>query len=54
MGCSVRFVGNAGRTKERRIERLAGQHAPRPEEAKEKSAGLRLKAKENDRRQEEH
>jgi hypothetical protein len=35
MGCSVRFAGNPGRTKERRIERLAGQHAPRPEKAKE-------------------
>jgi hypothetical protein len=28
MGCSVRFAGSPGRTKERRIERLAGQYAP--------------------------
>jgi len=45
MGCSVRFAGNPGRTKECRIERLAGQHAPRATKAKEKPAGLRLKAK---------
>jgi len=44
MGYSVRFAGNPALTKERRIERLAGQHAPRPERAKEKPAGLRLKA----------
>jgi hypothetical protein len=44
MDCSVRFAGNPGRTKERRIERLAGQHAPRAAKAKEKPAGLRLKA----------
>ena len=35
MGFSVRFADNPGRTKERRIERFAGQHAPRPEKAKE-------------------
>jgi TATA-binding protein-associated factor Taf7 len=35
MGCSVRFADSPGRTKERRIERLAGQHAPRPAKAKE-------------------
>jgi predicted ribosome quality control (RQC) complex YloA/Tae2 family protein len=35
MGCSVRFADNPGRTKERRIERFAGQHAPRPGKAKE-------------------
>jgi hypothetical protein len=46
MGRSVRFAANPGRSKERRIERLAGQHAPRPEKAKEKPARLRLKAKE--------
>jgi hypothetical protein len=45
MGCSVWFAGNPGRTKERRIERLDGQHAPRAAKAKEKPAGLRLKAK---------
>jgi hypothetical protein len=45
MGCSVRFAGNPGSTKEGRTERLAGQHAPRPEKAKESPAGLRLKAK---------
>jgi hypothetical protein len=45
MGWSVRFAGNPGRTKKRRIERLAGQHAPRAAKAKEKPAGLRLKAK---------
>jgi hypothetical protein len=44
MGYSVRFAGNPAFTKERRIERLVGQHAPRPEKAKEKPAGLRLKA----------
>jgi hypothetical protein len=27
MGRSVRFAGHPGRTKERRVERLAGQHA---------------------------
>jgi len=26
MGCPVRFAGNPGRTKKRRIERLTGQH----------------------------
>jgi len=46
MGCSFRFAGNPGRTKEkRRIESLAGQHAPRAAKANEKPAGLRLKAK---------
>jgi len=45
MGCSVRFAGNPGRTKESRIESLAGQHAPRAAKANEKPAGLRLKAK---------
>src|SRR5216683_6471466 len=35
MGCSVRFADNPGRTKERRIEGFAGQHAPRPGKAKE-------------------
>ena len=40
MGCSFRFAGNPGRTKERRIERIAGQHAPRAAKAKEKPAGL--------------
>jgi hypothetical protein len=44
LGCSVRFAGNPGRTKERRIERLAGQHAQRPAKATEKPFGLRLKA----------
>jgi hypothetical protein len=48
------FAGNPGCSKERRIERLAGQHAPRPEKAKEQPAGLSLKARENDRRQEKH
>jgi hypothetical protein len=42
---AARFAGNPGRTKELRIERLAGQRAQRPEEAKEKPAGLRLRAK---------
>jgi len=42
MGCSVRFAGNPGRrTKERRIETLAGRHAPHSAKAKEKPAGLR-------------
>jgi hypothetical protein len=45
MGCSVRFAGNPGRTKERRIERLSGQRAPHSAKTKEKPAGLRLKAK---------
>jgi hypothetical protein len=45
MGRSVRFAGNPGRAKERRIERLTGQDAPRAAKAKEKPAGLRLKAK---------
>jgi hypothetical protein len=45
MGCPVRFAGNPGGTKERRIERLAGQQAPRAAKAKEKPAGLKLKAK---------
>jgi hypothetical protein len=45
MGCSVRFADNPDRTKERRIEGLAGQPAPRAAKAKEKPAGLRLKAK---------
>jgi hypothetical protein len=40
MGCSVRFAGNPGRTKERWIEWLADQHAPRAAKAKEKPAGL--------------
>src|SRR6266436_9127831 len=35
MGCSVRVASNPGRTKERRIESLAGyQRAPRPEKTK--------------------
>jgi hypothetical protein len=34
-----------GATKERRIQRLAGQRAPRAEKDKENPAGLRLKAK---------
>jgi DNA-directed RNA polymerase alpha subunit len=42
MGCSVRFAGNPGRTKERRIERFAGQHAPRAAKATEKP--LRVEA----------
>jgi hypothetical protein len=37
MGCSVRFVGNPGRTKERRIERLTGNIAAR--EAKKNPPG---------------
>jgi hypothetical protein len=41
---AARFAGNPGHTKERRIERLAGQHAPRAAKAKEKPVGLRLKA----------
>ena len=41
----VRFAGTPGSTKERRIERLAGQHAPRAAKAKEDPAGLKLKAK---------
>jgi hypothetical protein len=41
MGYSVRFAGSPALTKERRIERLAGPS--RPEKAKEKPAGLRLK-----------
>jgi hypothetical protein len=45
MGCSVRFAGNPGRTKERRIERLTVNIAPRAAKAKEKPAELRLKAK---------
>jgi len=45
MGCPVRFAGNPRRTKERRIEGLAGQHAPLAAKAEEKPAGLRLKAK---------
>jgi hypothetical protein len=45
MGCSVRFAGNPGGTKEPRIERLAGQQAPRAAKAKEKPAGSKLKAK---------
>ena len=46
MGCSFRFAGNPGRTKEEcRIESLAGQHAPRAAKANEKPAGLSLKAK---------
>ena len=40
MGYSVRVARGPGRTKERRIESFAGQHAPRPEKAKEKLAGL--------------
>jgi hypothetical protein len=44
MGRSVRFADNPRRTKESRIERLAGQHAPRAAKAKEKPAGLRVKA----------
>jgi hypothetical protein len=39
MGCSVQFAGNSGHAKESRIERLAGQHALRPANAKEKPAG---------------
>jgi hypothetical protein len=69
MGCSVRFAGHPGRTEENRIERLAGQHALRPAKsgtcfcvarpppniaAKEKPAGLSVKAQGNDRRQEKH
>jgi len=51
MGCSFRFAGISGRTKEEcRIESLAGQQAPRAAKANEKPAGLRLKAKGNDRR----
>jgi hypothetical protein len=41
----------SGRTKEEcRIESLAGQQAPRAAKANENPAGLRLKAKGNDRR----
>jgi hypothetical protein len=43
MGCSVRFAGDPRRIKERRIERLAGQHAPLAAKAEEKPAVLRLK-----------
>jgi hypothetical protein len=39
MGCSFRFAGNPGRTKERRIERTAGQHAPRVAKAKKNQPG---------------
>jgi hypothetical protein len=45
MGCSVRFAGNPGRTKERRIERLTVNIAPRAAKAKEKPAGVRAKGK---------
>jgi hypothetical protein len=45
MGCSVRFAGNPGRTKESRIESLAGQHAQPAAKAKEKPAGLKAKGK---------
>src|ERR1700680_1507649 len=38
MGCSFRFAGNPGRTKEHRIERLSVNTAPRA--PKEKPAGL--------------
>jgi hypothetical protein len=44
MGCSVRFAGDPGRAEESRIEKLAGQHALRPAKAKEKPAGLSVKA----------
>jgi hypothetical protein len=51
MGCSFRFAGNSGRTKEGcRIESLAGQQARARGKANEKPAGLRLKAKGNDQR----
>jgi len=40
MGRSVRFAGSAGRTKERRIERLTINIAPPAAKAKEKPAGL--------------
>jgi hypothetical protein len=40
MGCSVRFAGKPGRTKERRHKRLAGQNAARAAKAKEKPARL--------------
>jgi len=43
MGCSVRFAGNSGHAKGSRIERLAGQHALRPANAKEKPAGLSVR-----------
>ncbi len=39
MGCSVRVASNPGRTKERRIESLAGQRAPRPEKTKKTPPG---------------
>jgi hypothetical protein len=45
MGCSVRFAGNPGRTKERRIERLTVNIAPRAAKAKEKPARLKAKGK---------
>jgi hypothetical protein len=43
MGCSVRFAGNSGHAKGSRIEKLAGQHALRPANAKEKPAGLSVR-----------
>ena len=55
MGYSVRFAGNPALTKERRIERLAGQHAPHSAKAKENPPGLRAEGEgKNDRRQEKH
>jgi hypothetical protein len=41
MGCSVRFAGNSGHTKKRRIERRAGQDAPSAAEGKEKPTRLK-------------
>ena len=40
---AARFAGHPGRAEENRIGRLAGQHA-RPAKAKEKPAGLSVKA----------
>jgi hypothetical protein len=40
---AARFAANPGHAEESRIERLAGQHARRPANAKEKPAGLSVK-----------